>query len=59
MAWTLLHWGYSWQGLTSVFLAGILMTWLVWRTGSIWVPIAAHAIVNLAALVFTYVFSPY
>lgn len=59
VAWTLLHWGYSWQGLASVFVAGILMTWLVWRTGSIWVPVVAHAIVNLAALVFTYVFSPY
>ena len=27
--WMLLHWGYSWQGLTSVFLAGLILTWLL------------------------------
>ena len=56
--WTLLHWGYSWQGIVSVFLAGLILTWLLWRTGSIWVAIIAHAVANMAALSFTYFMAP-
>ena len=56
--WSALHANYSWQGVVSVFLAGIVLTWLVWRTGSIWVSIIAHAMINIAALTFTYLYSP-
>lgn len=48
--WTLLHVGYSWLSLTDVFLAGLLFSWALWRTKSIWVPIAFHAAYN--AIVF-------
>jgi hypothetical protein len=47
--WTLVH-AYSWQGMASVFLAGMILSWLLWRTGSIRAPIAAHAISNAAVL---------
>lgn len=52
--WTLLHWGYSWQGLASVFAAGLFLTWILRRTGTIWAPVFAHAVSNAAALGFAY-----
>jgi membrane protease YdiL (CAAX protease family) len=54
--WTALH-AYSWAGVASVFLAGVILSWLVWRTGSIKPAIVAHAVGNLFALGFTYVFA--
>jgi membrane protease YdiL (CAAX protease family) len=45
-AWTALHLGYSPVGLAEVFLIGLYFSWLLWRTGSLWVPIACHAIYN-------------
>jgi membrane protease YdiL (CAAX protease family) len=56
--WTALHGMYSWAGLASVFTAGLILSWLVWRTGSIKPAIVAHAAGNLAALSFTYAFAP-
>lgn len=56
--WTALHATYSWAGVTSVFLAGLILSWLVWRTGSIKPAIVTHAIGNLSALAFTYSFAP-
>jgi CAAX protease family protein len=50
IGWTLLHVEYSWLSLTDVFIAGLLFSWALWRTQSIWVPIAFHAIYN--AVVF-------
>ena len=32
LLWTLLHWGYSWPGLASVFLAGMGLSWIMRRT---------------------------
>ena len=48
--WTLLHWGYSTVGMIEVFIAGLLFTWALWRTGSLWVPLCLHAIYNAAVL---------
>lgn len=44
--WTALHFDYSWVGLADVFLAGLLFSWALWRTGSLWVPIVFHALYN-------------
>lgn len=49
-AWTLLHWGYSWVGLTEVFVIGLYLSWLLWRTGSLWPPIICHALYNSGLL---------
>jgi hypothetical protein len=46
LAWTILHAGYSGIGLIEVFLAGLLFSWLLWRTGSLWVPLVCHGIYN-------------
>ncbi len=56
--WTALHGTYSWAGIASVFVAGLILSWLVWRTGSIKPAIVTHAIGNLFALAFTYGFAP-
>jgi hypothetical protein len=56
LAWTLLHTGYSLAGLVEVFLIGVLFAWLVWRTGSLWVPIACHAIYNTLLILALKVF---
>lgn len=45
-AWTALHAGYTTTGLTDVFIAGLVFTWALWRTGSLWVPIICHGLYN-------------
>jgi len=44
--WTVLHIGYSTAGLAEVFLIGLYFSWLLRQTGSLWVPIACHALYN-------------
>lgn len=46
VAWTALHAGYSLAGLGEVFLVGLVLSWLLWQTGSLWVPIICHAVYN-------------
>ncbi|MEZ5816872.1 MAG: CPBP family intramembrane glutamic endopeptidase [Hyphomicrobiaceae bacterium] len=46
--WTVLHIGYSVAGLAEVFLIGLYFSWLLRRTGSLWVPIACHGLYNAA-----------
>lgn len=46
LGWTVLHAGYSGLGLFEVFLAGLLFSWLLWRTGNLWVPVVCHAFYN-------------
>jgi uncharacterized protein len=57
--WTTLHAGYSAVGLVEVFLIGLFFSWLLWRTGSLWVPILCHAVYNsLIVLVLRFVDLP-
>jgi membrane protease YdiL (CAAX protease family) len=42
-----LHAGYSAVGLVEVFSIGLIFSWLLWRTGSLWVPIFCHAVYNI------------
>jgi membrane protease YdiL (CAAX protease family) len=56
--WTALHWGYSYAALASVFAAGMALSWLMWRLGSMRAVVVAHALANVAALLFTYFFAP-
>ncbi|AHB50392.1 hypothetical protein W911_15710 [Hyphomicrobium nitrativorans NL23] len=48
--WTALHAGYSWPGLVSVFLAGLGLSWIMKRTGSMRAVVIAHAVINAFAL---------
>jgi membrane protease YdiL (CAAX protease family) len=44
--WTALHFGYSVFGLIEVLAIGLYFSWLLVRTGSVWVTIFCHAIYN-------------
>jgi membrane protease YdiL (CAAX protease family) len=46
LVWTALHAGYSSVGLAEVFAIGLLLSWLLWRTGSLRVTIFCHALYN-------------
>lgn len=56
--WTLLHVGYSWPGLASVFLAGIGLSWVMGRTGSMRAAVVAHAVINAFSLAIITLFAP-
>jgi hypothetical protein len=44
--WTALHAGYSVLGILEVFTIGLFFSWMLWRTGSLRVPIFCHALYN-------------
>jgi membrane protease YdiL (CAAX protease family) len=44
--WTALHAGYSIFGLIEVLAIGLYFSWLLVRTGSVWVTIICHAVYN-------------
>jgi CAAX protease family protein len=50
LSWTFLHLSYTLVGLVDVFLAGLLFSWSLWRTQTLWVPIAFHALYNAIVL---------
>ena len=56
--WTLLHTGYSTVGLIEVFLAGLLFSWVLWKTSSLWIPILFHAIHNGIVLLYLVLTQP-
>lgn len=58
LLWTLMHFGYSWPGLASVFLAGIGLSWIMLRTGSMRAVVVAHAVVNAFSLTVISLFAP-
>jgi len=54
--WTALHAGYSLAGIVEVFTVGLFLSWLLWRTGSLRVPIFCHGLYNaLIVLVLRHV----
>jgi CAAX protease family protein len=51
--WTVIH-GYSVFGLIEVMAIGLYLSWLLVRTGSVWVTIFCHAVYNTAIGVALY-----
>ncbi|MGI9464725.1 MAG: CPBP family intramembrane glutamic endopeptidase [Aestuariivirgaceae bacterium] len=47
--WTVLHYTYSWQTLTVLFIFGVCLSYVVWRTGSLWPGVIAHGANNLVS----------
>jgi membrane protease YdiL (CAAX protease family) len=43
----LLHYTYTWQILLVLFVFGVLLAYIVWRTGSVWTGIVVHGLNNL------------
>lgn len=56
--WTSMHIQYSLSGMASVFVAGLVLTWVMWRTASMRACILAHALINATSLTFLAVFAP-
>jgi uncharacterized protein len=57
--WTALHFGYSLFGLIEVLGIGLYFSWLLVRTGSVWVTIFCHAAYNtVVGLVLYFVTLP-
>jgi uncharacterized protein len=58
LLWTFLHWGYTWPGLASVFLAGIGLSWIMQRTASMRAVVVAHGVINAFSLAVISLFAP-
>jgi membrane protease YdiL (CAAX protease family) len=52
--WTGMHFGYSIFGLIEVFMIGLYFSWLLVRTGSVWVTIFCHAVYNSVIAIALY-----
>ena len=46
LLWTALHANYSVFGLIEIFAIGLYLSWVLIRTGSLWVPIFCHGLYN-------------
>jgi membrane protease YdiL (CAAX protease family) len=58
LIWTFLHWGYTWPGLASVFLAGMGLSWIMQRTASMRAVVVAHGVINAFSLTVISLFAP-
>lgn len=52
-AWALLHNQYDWYGIVQIFVLGLALGWVRWRTGSTLLTFALHAATNAWATVQT------
>lgn len=50
VGWALLHYTYSWQVIVVIIVDGLLLGAARWRTKSVYVPIAMHALYNFYAI---------
>jgi membrane protease YdiL (CAAX protease family) len=51
--WALLHSQYDWYGILQIFILGLLIGWIRWRSGSTLLTIALHAVINAWSTVQT------
>jgi len=52
-----MHVQYETFFIVQIFLLGIVFAWLRWRSGSLWLTITLHAIVNFTSLLQTVYFA--
>jgi hypothetical protein len=55
LMWSLMHVQYDWFGIGQVFLTGLVLGWIRWRSGSTWLTMILHVLVNLASMIETLV----
>lgn len=55
--WAAFHFGYSAVGVLEVFVGGVYLSWLLWRSGSIWLPVICHAVTNCVFLAILAVYA--
>jgi membrane protease YdiL (CAAX protease family) len=53
--WSALHIQYDWFGMLQVFLIGLVLGWVRWRSGSVLLTCVLHALMNLESVVETVV----
>jgi CAAX protease family protein len=55
LLWAALHVQYDWLGISQVFVTGLLLGWIRWRSGSTLLTIVLHILVNLQSTIETMV----
>jgi membrane protease YdiL (CAAX protease family) len=55
LLWSAMHIQYDWFGISQVFLTGLVLGWLRWLSGSTALTIVLHMLVNLEAMIETFV----
>jgi membrane protease YdiL (CAAX protease family) len=50
LVWAPLHWDYSLEVISVIFVQGIVLGLARWRTGSLYVPVGCHVLWNLYAI---------
>ena len=58
LCWSALHWGYSPVGLIEVTIAGLIFSWALWRSESVWIPVICHALYNGCVLIVLWMVLP-
>jgi uncharacterized protein len=47
LLWAALHIQYDWAGMVQIFVIGLFLGWIRWRSGSLLLPFVLHALFNL------------
>jgi membrane protease YdiL (CAAX protease family) len=53
LLWTLLHVQYDWTGMSEIFVAGMFLGWLRYKSGSTLLTIVLHGLFNLEGMIET------
>jgi uncharacterized protein len=53
LLWTLPHLQYDWTGMAEIFVAGLFLGWVRWRSGSTLLTFFLHALFNLEGTIET------
>ena len=53
--WAMLHIQYDWTGVLQIFIVGLFLGWMRWRSGSLVLPFLLHALFNLEGTLETLV----
>jgi uncharacterized protein len=51
--WAILHIQYDWAGVLQIFIVGLFLGWMRWRSGSLMLTFLLHALFNLEATLET------
>jgi len=49
LAWAALHIQYDWAGMLQIFVVGLFLGWIRWRSGSTLLTFLLHVLFNLEA----------
>ena len=53
LLWAALHIQYDWAGMVQIFVIGLFLGWIRWRSGSLLLPFVLHALFNLEGTIET------